>query len=439
LGPQAVQSLPSEGLQQKGRRAHGDALGHEALVWVLSALSQYFRIPFDERLVTSQLSPPYDYESVARAARLLGLRAAWKTLPAARLKKIAAPFVVLLAPVISEPQHVDPGVDRESLPSLDPEAPVPRLAFVLRLEEDRVAFFEQGAASHTILPLAEFQARYAGMVLQATPKNKPLVDPDAKAATGTHFGFRWFLPELLKHRKVFRDVLLASLAIQLMALATPLFTQVVIDKVVVHHTINTLTVIGIGLAVFMVFSAAMTWVRQYLILHTGNRIDAVLGLQVFEHLFRLPPRYFEHRPTGVLVARLHGVETIREFLASAAVTLMLDLPFMLIFLAIMLWYSWELSMITLGVLAAIIILSLVVAPLFRQRLNQQFLLGARNQAFLTEYISGLETVKSLQMEPQLNTRFGDYLATYLEASFKTRTLANSYQVVANMLDQLLTL
>jgi len=130
------------------------------------------------------------------------------------------------------------------------------------------------------------------------------------------------------------------------------------------------------------------------------------------------------------------VETIREFLASAAVTLMLDLPFMLIFLAIMFWYSWELSLITLGILAAIIILSLIVAPLFRARLNQQFLLGARNQAFLTEYISGLETVKSLQMEPELNTRFGDYLATYLEASFKTRTLANSYQVAANTLDQI---
>jgi hypothetical protein len=156
VGPQAMQSLPTGRLQQKGRRAQGSALDREALVWVLSALSQYFRIPFDERLVTSQLSPPYDFESVARAAELLGLRAAWKALPVARLKKIAAPFVVLLAPVISEPQQVDPGVDRESLPSLDPEAPVRRLAFVLRLEEDRVAFFEQGAAGHTILSLAEF-------------------------------------------------------------------------------------------------------------------------------------------------------------------------------------------------------------------------------------------------------------------------------------------
>ena len=174
-----------------------------------------------------------------------------------------------------------------------------------------MAYFEQGRPAHTILPLGEFESRYASMVLQAAPKTKPLIDPDAQGAAREHFGFRWFVPELLKHRKVFRDVLLASLAIQLMALATPLFTQVVIDKVVVHHTLNTLTVIGIGLAVFMVFRAAMTWVRQYLILHTGNRIDAVLGLQVFEHLFSLPPRYFEHRPTGVLVARLHGVETRR--------------------------------------------------------------------------------------------------------------------------------
>jgi len=307
LGPQAVQALPAE----RATRGKENSLDHDALVWVLSALSQYFRIPFDEKLVVGQLSPPYDFDAVVRAAGSLGLRAGWKALPAARLKKLTAPFVVLLAPVISEPQQYGSGVDRESRASLDPEAPVQRLAFVLRIEEDRVAFFEQGAAGHTILPLTEFEARYAGMVLQATPKTKPLADPDAQGAARAPFGFRWFIPELLKHRKVFRDVLLASLAIQLMALATPLFTQVVIDKVVVHHTLNTLTVIGIGLAVFMVFSAAMTWVRQYLILHTGNRIDAVLGLQVFEHLFRLPPRYFEHRPTGVLVARLHGVETRR--------------------------------------------------------------------------------------------------------------------------------
>ena len=426
----AIQSKPLA--PGSGGPAQDGAVGREALVWVLGALSQVFRIPFDEQLVSSQLTPPCDIDTIVRVADSLGLRAAWKKLPAARLAKLAAPFIVLLRPQRGEPGlatsgREPPGIARQ------------RFALVVRQEADRIAFFEQGASAHTILPLAEFEARYAGQVLQAALKDKPLVDPDAKGAAATGFGFRWFIAELLKHKKIFRDVLIASAAIQLMALATPLFTQAVIDKVVVHHTLNTLTVIGIGLAVFMLFTAAMTWVRQYLILHTGKRIDAVLGLKVFEHLFRLPPCYFEQRPTGVLVARLQGIESIREFLASAAVTLMLDLPFMGVFLAVMFWYSWPLSLITLAILAAITLLSLVVAPRFRQRLNDQFLLGARNQAFMTEYISGLETVKSLQMEPQLNHRFGGYLATYLDASFKTRQLSNTYQTIANTLEQLLTL
>src|SRR3972149_288676 len=183
----------------------------------------------------------------------------------------------------------------------------------------------------------------------------------------------------------------------------------------------------------------MSWVRQYLVLHTGNRIDAVLGSQVFEHLFKLPPRYFEHRPTGVLVARVLGVETIREFLSGAAVTLILDVPFLLIFLAIMFYYSAMLTLVTVAVLLLIVGLSFAVTPLLRQRLNQQFLLGARNPGFLTEYVSGMETVKSLQMEPQLRRRFGDFLPSHLQAGFNTRQVSNTYNVAAHTLEQLLTL
>lgn len=226
---------------------------------------------------------------------------------------------------------------------------------------------------------------------------------------------------------------------QLLALGTPLFTQTIIDKVVVHRTESTLVVIAIGMAMFMVFSAILTWVRQYLVLHTGNRVDAVLAAAVFDHLFKLPPRYFEKRPTGVIAARLHGVETIREFIASAAVTLVLDLPFLLIFVGIMFWYSVKLTLIALAVLAVIVVLSLLVAPMFQSQLNHQFLLGARNQAFITEYIAGLETVKSLQMEPQLKARFSDYLADYLHATFHTRQLANTYNSAANTLEQLMSL
>ncbi|MEI8255145.1 MAG: ABC transporter transmembrane domain-containing protein, partial [Deltaproteobacteria bacterium] len=186
-------------------------------------------------------------------------------------------------------------------------------------------------------------------------------------------------------------------------------------------------------------NAGMSWVRQYLVLHTGTRVDAVLGTQVFEHLLKLPPRYYETRPTGVVVARLHGVETIREFVSGAAVTLLLDLPFLAIFLAVMFYYSLFLSLITLAILGAIVLLSLAVVPFIRERVNAQFLHGARNQAFVTEYIAGMETVKSLQMEPQLRAKYADYLASYLRASFATRQLSNTYNAAANALEQLLTL
>jgi ATP-binding cassette, subfamily B, bacterial HlyB/CyaB len=126
---------------------------------------------------------------------------------------------------------------------------------------------------------------------------------------------------------------------------------VVIDKVVVHRTQSTLVVIAVGMSLFAIFSALLSWVRQYLVLHTGNRVDAVLGAAVFEHLLKLPTRYFETRPTGVITARLRGVENIREFIASAAVTLVLDLPFLGVFVAIMLAYSVALTVLALSIIA----------------------------------------------------------------------------------------
>ncbi len=348
---------------------------------------------------------------------------------ARELSRLPAPFVAVL----------NSNAASESTPGT-PELPKPhRLAVVVKCDGGNVAYFEEGRQQPVNSTLEAFAGEYSGKVLLCAPAAPELKGEDAASERIREFGFRWFVPELLRHRAIWRDVLLASLAIQLMALATPVFTQVVIDKVIVHQTLNTLAVIGIALGVFTIFTAVMSWVRQYLVLHTGNRIDAVLGSQVFEHLFKLPPRYFEHRPTGVLVARVQGVETIREFLSSAAVTLVLDVPFLLIFLAIMFYYSVMLTLIAVAILLLVVGLSLAVTPALRRRLNQQFLLGARNQAFLTEYVSGMETVKSLQMEPQLKRRFGDYLASYLQAGFSTRQLANIYNVAAHMLEQFLTL
>ncbi len=308
------------------------------------------------------------------------------------------------------------------------EAPSPshyHLALILKADDSRVLLFDETSKTPVETDVADFAARYSGQVILFQAESKAAVEGDPLLQQKKEFGFSWFIPELLKHKKIWRDVLLASLAIQLMALATPVFTQIIIDKVIVHHTASTLWVIAIGLLVFMVFTTVMTWVRQYLVLHTGNRIDAVLGLQVFEQLFRLPPRFFESRPTGVLIARVHGVETIREFISGAAVTLCLDIPFLFIFLGVMFYYSWLLTLLVLAILLCIAAISFLSTPLLRERLNTQFLLGARNQAFLTEYVSGMETVKSLQMTYSATTIDGSALPSWLAFNAETRTFSGT--------------
>jgi len=388
----------------------------EALLWALKSACQVHRIPFSGEIALRQFPPPYSTASLQQVLLSLGMKSRWKKVKNIEKFQLRLPSFALLTP----PE--------------DEEDAHGSLVLLVKIEDENVLYFEQGNQQPKILPVKQFRQLFAGRLLRFSPPGGKKVEDGQKP-----FGFSWFIPELLKHKKIWRDVLLASLAIQLMALATPLFTQVIIDKVIVHHTRSTLIVIGVGMVMFMVFNAMMSWVRQYLVNHTGNRIDSVLGLHVFAHLFRLPIRYFEHRSTGTLVARLHGIESIREFLSGVAVTLILDIPFLFIFLVIMFYYSSMLTLVAVAILFVIAVLSLAITPLLRKRLNRQFLLGARNQAYATEYVSGMETVKSLQMEPQVTSRYGDYLASYLEAGFNARQLSNSYNVAANTLEQLLTL
>lgn len=402
------------------------SLSANDFIWVMGSFCALNHRPFDAGLVLQQFPPPYTADSIVHAAKALGFRIRRHDCNGDELAALSLPCLALLNfPV-------------DANESAEPEHAV-RPAIVVQINDTGVILFNSGNNEPTTLTHAEFSTRFAGIAFQLAPEAKGVQDPDHSVDVATKFGFRWFIPELLKHRRVWRDVLVASLIIQLLALGTPLFTQVVIDKVVVHRTESTLFVIAVGLCIFMLFTALLSWVRQYLVLHTGNRVDAVLGSEVFNHLFKLPLRYFEHRPTGVIAARLHGVETIREFVASAAVSLILDLPFLLIFIGIMFYYSVLLTLVSLALIGTIVILSMIMAPIFRARLNQQFLLGARNQAFITEYISGLETVKSLQMEPQLKSRYNDYLAEYLQAGFSMKQVANSYNTAANGLEQLMTL
>lgn len=412
----------------------------DQFMWAIGSLCSLHRVPFDADLLLKQVPPPYDSAALIRTARSLGFKIKEQRASAAKLHKQSLPCLVVLN-ASETMDRIEPALNDDADVSQPSNTVVATggLGIALKTEQDRVLLARAGESSPMTLSIQEFKAEFTGTLFLIARAAKGATDPDADAAKPRAFGFRWFVPELMRHRKVWRDVLLASLILQLLALAMPLFTQTIIDKVIVHHTQSTLIAIAIGLGVFMVFSSLLTWVRQYLILHTGNRVDAVLGASVFEHLFNLPPRYFQNRPTGVISARLHGVETIREFIASAAVTLILDCPFLLICVALMFTYSVKLTLIVLGILAVIVLLSIAVAPIFQGKLSQQFLLGARNQAFVTEYVSGLETVKSLQMEPQLRSTYSGYLATYLQAGFEMKQTANTYNVVAGFLEQLMTM
>jgi subfamily B ATP-binding cassette protein HlyB/CyaB len=410
-------------------------VGQHEVLWLLGSLSGFYRLPFDATLIAQQYPPPYTIATLHEAARSLGLKTGEVSIEGLNWQKLPLPAIAFLRPV-PIPLAVAP--DEQAPPTSLP-------VLILKSDGQKLLYFRAGSSTPEHIDIAEAAQHFEpDLILIAREASTAPTPGEAEQIPGfvaekKEFGFKWFLPELLKHKSIWRDVLLASLAIQLVGLATPLFTQVIIDKVVVHQSNSTLIVLGVALFMFMLFTSGMTWLRQYLVLHTGNRIDAVLGSQVFRHLLRLPLPYFEQRPTGTLVARLHGVETIREFLSSAAVTLVLDFPFLLIFLAVMFAYSWQLSLIAVGLLGLIAFVSFLVTPVFRDKLNRQFMLGARNQAFLTEYLAGMGTVKSLQMEPDIDKKYGDLLAQYLAAGFGTKQVGNTYNVIANGLEQVMTL
>ncbi len=410
-------------------------IAHSDLAWLLGSLCQIHRIPWNPALGLQPFAPPYAISTLIEVAGRFGLSLGQSHV--CRLQEGNVHY-----PVIAFRSDANMGM---SHPSKDGSELKPIL--IAKGDAKRVLYFDAGSIEPKTAPIDELiDGTLDSMVLLVARVEGGAQDTDGKSSelgaentkTTSKVGLDWFAKAMLKHRRIWRDVLVASFAIQTAGLVTPIFTQIIIDKVTVHQTLSTLSVIALGMVIFIAFSASMTWLRQYLVLHTGCRVDAVLGSQVFRHMLGLPMSYFEHRPTGTLVARLHAVETIREFISGAAVALVLDLPFMLLFLVVMFIYSWQLTLVALVTLALITLASVLVTPLLRSRLNKQFLLGARNQAFATEYISGIETVKSLQMEPHLHRRYDDYLAASLSAGFSTRQATNTYNVVVNVLEQGLT-
>jgi subfamily B ATP-binding cassette protein HlyB/CyaB len=281
------------------------------------------------------------------------------------------------------------------------------------------------------LKRAEFDALWDGrLVLMA--RRASLSDLSRR------FDVTWFLGAIQKYRGLLGEVLIASFFLQVFALVSPLFFQVVIDKVLVHRGLSTLEVLVLGLAVIAIFEATLGALRTYLFSHTCNRIDVELGARLYRHLMALPLTYFQTRRVGDSVARVHELENIRNFLTSSALTFVIDFLFTIVFLAVMFVYSPFLTFIVLGGFPFYVGISSVGTPLFRRRLDEKFRRGAENQAFLVESITGVQTLKALAVEPQMNRRWEEQLAGYVAASFRVISLGNATSQAVQLVAHLAT-
>lgn len=277
----------------------------------------------------------------------------------------------------------------------------------------------------------DFEQRYSGKLILVTSRASVL-------GNLAKFDFTWFIPAVIKYRRIFLEVLAISVVLQLFALITPLFFQVVMDKVLVHRGFSTLDVIAIAFLVVTLFEITLGGLRTYIFAHTTSRIDVELGARLFRHLLSLPISYFETRRVGDTVARVRELEQIRNFLTGQALTSVLDFCFSFIFLAVMWYYSGWLTLIVLISLPLYALWSASISPILRVRLNDKFARNADSQSFLVESVSTISTIKSMAVEPQMTRRWDQQLAAYVAAGFRVTRLATIGQQGVQLIQKLVT-
>jgi subfamily B ATP-binding cassette protein HlyB/CyaB len=365
--------------------------GADSAVLSLAMLLQYYKLAADPAQIGREFASSgrmLDTTELVRAARQLGLKA---RAIRAKLKRL----------------------DRTPLPAIA-EAKDGRY-FILAKVGNKNALIQHPGASPETLALSDLDDLWTGRLVLGTTRAHSVGDE-------RKFDFTWFIPAIVKYRRLFGEVLLASFFLQLFALVTPLFFQVVIDKVLVHRGLTTLDVLVLGLLLVTLFEVTLGGLRTYVFSHTTSRVDVELGSSLFRHLLALPLPYFESRPVGQTVARVRELENIRDFLTGSAVTVILDLAFTVVFIIVMYIYSPVLTYIVLASIPFYIVLSLGITPSLRRRVEEKFRRGAANQAFLVESVSGIETLKAMAVEPQMRQRWEEQLAAYVRASFRTIVL-----------------
>lgn len=238
------------------------------------------------------------------------------------------------------------------------------------------------------------------------------------------FGFRWFLPVVAKYKPFLLKVLFMSLVLQLLGLLTPLFTQTIIDRVLVHRSVSTMDVLIGGMILVAVFNQWMLALRSYLFIHTTNKIDVTLSAHLFRKVTELPAKYFDKWQVGDVVSRMGELETVRSFLTGTALTVVLDVAFATVYLVVMFLYSNVLSYIVWFTIPIYVVLNALIAPIYKKRINERFLLAAENNSFNIETITGIRTVKTMGVEQTFVGRYEEILSRFLKSALSVLDIAN---------------
>ena len=360
-------------------------------IYCLALMLQYFQKPADPNAILHEFSPDgddFDITSLIRASKQLDLKSKKTVIKPKRLHKANFPFIAC---------------DNNQ-----------QFFIIAGAKEDAILIQRPGLPPQSITP-EELWSTWKGTAVLLT-------DRSVLAGDRRSFDLSWFIPVIVKYRRVLKEVLLASFVIQIFALFTPLIFQNVMDKVLVHQALKTLDVLTVGLFLIVLFEISLEGLRSYLFSHTTSKIDIELGSRLFDHLLKLPLAFFQSRPVGQIVQRVQELENIRSFLTGNTLTVLLDLFFSIIFFAIMFIYSPTLTWIVLASIPFYIVISIAVTPEIRRRTEEKFQRGAITQSFLTESITGIETLKSMAVEPRMRKRWEDQLAAYVKASFRSNIL-----------------
>ena len=378
--------------------------GLDSGLWCLVILGKFLGKAINAGDIKHQLgkgSEPLDTQDLLLAATQLGLKSKSQKLNWTRLLKTPLPaiakdkngrfFIIAKIDQSSEEQVAD--------------------------ESSKVLIQRPGTTAPEVLTHKSLEALWSGEIILLTSR-------ETIAGNLRKFDVTWFIPAIIKYRKLIGEVLIASFFLQIFALMSPIFFQVIIDKVLIHNGLTTLDVMVFALIVVSIFEVIIGGMRTYVFSHTTSRIDVELGAKLFRHLLALPLGYFEARRVGDSVARVRELDTIREFLTSSSITLLMDFFFTFVFIAVMYLYSPTLTLIVALSLPCYILVSLLITSPLRLRLNEKFARGAENQAFLVESVTGIQTLKSMAVEPQMQRQWEDKLASYVQSSFKANMLSN---------------